>query len=200
MRMKRVFDFIVAFTGSILLLPVSFFASVYSGQRPCFFTQKIVGKGGRLFTLYKFMSMRVCKSARESVFNIGDKSRITPIGKTLRKTKLDELSQLFNVLLGDLSLVGPWPELEKWVKAYSQQLSFVHTVRPGITDFAAIEFRYEEELLAVADDPEKTYMEIILPRKLELYKEYIENQTFLGDIKLIFKTLMLLLFKSDNNS
>jgi len=120
---------------------------------------------------------------------------VTNIGKILRKTKLDELPQLINVLIGDMSLVGPRPEVKKWVDIYPQQWAFVHTIKPGITDNAAILFRNEEEILSSVANPELHYKEIILPEKLNIYREYINNHSFTGDIMILFKTVYSILKK-----
>jgi lipopolysaccharide/colanic/teichoic acid biosynthesis glycosyltransferase len=114
---------------------------------------------------------------------------VTRVGKLLRKTKLDELPQLWNVLVGDMSLVGPRPEVRKWVEAYPDRWSKVLAVRPGITDPASIEFRNEEELLAAAPDPKTCYRDVILPRKLDLYEEYVETRSFWGDVGILLKTV-----------
>lgn len=138
--------------------------------------------------------MSVAHKYSNSTFDAGDKSRITKIGSFLRKTKLDELPQLWNVLIGDMSIVGPRPEVRKWVDVYPDRWAKVLTVKPGITDPASIYYRNEEELLAQADDPMACYRDQVLPHKLDLYEEYVRTRTFWGDILLIFKTIMLVLF------
>jgi lipopolysaccharide/colanic/teichoic acid biosynthesis glycosyltransferase len=117
------------------------------------------------------------------------------VGKVLRRTKLDELPQLFNVLKGDMSIVGPRPEVERWVAVYPERWINVLKVKPGMTDNASIEYRDEEELLSQSPDPEKTYRDVILPRKLDLYIDYINNNTFREDIKIILRTLKTVLFR-----
>jgi lipopolysaccharide/colanic/teichoic acid biosynthesis glycosyltransferase len=197
--MKRVFDLIVAITGLILLIPLLIPIGLLikmNDKGPVFFTQKRVGKGGRSFALYKFRTMKVNGSPKECAFEPGNLSRITLVGKFLRKSKLDELPQLFNVLKGDMSLVGPRPEVEKWVAAYPERWKLILSVAPGITDNASIEFRNEEALLANSKDPEKTYREVVLPKKLDLYEDYVINRSFLGDIKLIFKTIFYVFYKN----
>ena len=139
--------------------------------------------------------MRVLKEATKGSFDAGNSSRITPLGRFLRKYKLDELPQLFNVLKCEMSIVGPRPEVKQWTEVYPEKWQIVHAVKPGITDYASIEFRNEEELLAKSDDAVKTYREEILPRKLDLYIDYVNNQSFLGDIKIIIKTLKVIIFK-----
>ncbi len=134
--------------------------------------------------------MRVHKPATEGTFEPGNTNRITSVGRFLRKTKIDELPQLMNVLKGEMSIVGPRPEVEKWTVFYPERWELVHSLLPGITDIASIEFHNEESLLAASDDPEKTYREIILPRKLALYEYYVHNHSFIGDMKLIVKTFV----------
>ena len=179
--------------GLVLLVPVLILIGIFiklSDSGPIFFRQQRVGKNGKLFVIYKFRSMRVDAAANNGVFEPGNISRITTIGAFIRKNKLDELPQLYNVLIGDMSIVGPRPEVEKWVKVYPEEWRIVHSVKPGITDNASIEFRNEEQILSTSEIPEKAYMEVILPRKLLLYEQYVENQTFLGDLIIIFQTLL----------
>ena len=131
----------------------------------------------------------------EGSFDLGDASRVTPLGSLLRATKLDELPQLFNVLIGQISLVGPRPEVEKWTSIYPEKWKIVHRVRPGITDNASIIYRNEEDILKKSSDPEKLYREGILPQKLDLYIQYVNHNTLLGDISIIFKTIRAIIFK-----
>ena len=190
---KRTFDILFAATGLIILLPVSLVISLllYLDNRgPIFFSQKRIGLNLQPFTLYKFRSMTVDQSASKGSFDAGDQSRVTRFGKILRKSKLDELPQLFNVLKGDMSFVGPRPEVKKWVDSYPSRWAAIMTVKPGITDNAAILFRNEETLLAQAPDPELYYKEIILPKKLTIYSEYTTNHSVTGDIKIIFRTIL----------
>ena len=195
--MKRIFDFTVSLFALILLLPL--FILIMAGimifdSRPVLFRQMRVGVNGSDFLLNKFRTMRVVREADSGTFDAGDMSRITKIGAFLRKTKLDELPQLWNVFKGDMSFVGPRPEVRKWVDIYPERWAKVLTVKPGITDPASIYYRNEEELLAQADDPVACYRDQILPHKLDLYEEYVRTRTFWGDILLIFKTIMLVLF------
>lgn len=162
---------------------------------PIIFLQQRIGLNGKPFYLYKFRSMYILGEAKIGTFHAGDTSRITPLGKFLRKTKLDELPQLFNVLKGDMSIVGPRPEVEKWTKVYPEKWAIVHKVKPGITDNASILFRNEEEILKNSPNPEETYKNEILPRKLDLYIDYVNNHSFLGDMKIIFHTIKVVLFK-----
>lgn len=139
--------------------------------------------------------MSVAINKTKDSFDAGDLSRITPLGKILRKAKLDELPQLINVLIGDMSIVGPRPEVKKWTDIYPEKWIIVHCVRPGITDNASLMFRNEEVILAKSIDPERTYKEDILPQKLDLYINYVQNRTLLGDIQIILKTIKVLIIK-----
>ena len=145
-----------------------------------FYEQIRVGKNGKEFKLLKFRSMRV-NSDKEGQITIGADKRITPIGKFIRRSKLDELPQLFNILLGEMSVVGPRPEVPKYVELYSPE--------PGLTDLASLKYIKEQELLGKAEDPHKTYVEEIMPAKLALNLEYISKRGFWFDIKLIFQTI-----------
>lgn len=162
---------------------------------PILFRQLRVGKNGKLFRLNKFRTMRVLKEAEKGSFDVGNSSRITPLGKFLRRTKLDELPQLFNVLVGDMSIVGPRPEVKQWTEVYSEKWSIVHLVKPGITDNASILFRNEEEIFAKSSNPTETYKNEILPKKLDLYIDYVNNQSLFGDIKIILKTIYTVIAK-----
>ncbi|MFA4943142.1 MAG: sugar transferase [Lentisphaeria bacterium] len=190
--MKRLFDIVTSFLGLVALSPLlllTALAIVAADGVPLLFRQLRVGRHGRDFRLCKFRTMAVRKEAEMGSFDAGGAARVTPLGRFLRKTKLDELPQLWNVLIGDMSLVGPRPEVRKWVDAYPERWAAVLTVRPGITDNASIEFRNEEEILARAADPEKAYREDVLPRKLDLYEAYVQNHNLVGDLKILFRTL-----------
>ena len=141
------------------------------------------------FDILKFRTMVHNAESLGSQITVGQDSRITPIGRFLRKTKIDELPQLFNVLVGNMSIVGPRPEVPKYVNAYPNEFEKILIVRPGITDSASIKFRDESSLLAAADDPEREYIENILPHKINLAKEYVNNASFINDIRLIFLTI-----------
>ena len=195
---KRIFDILSSATLLILLLPIEILVAAFiylEDQGSIFFAQKRIGLNQHPFILYKFRSMTESNVSANGSFDAGDQSRVTNIGKILRKTKLDELPQLINVLIGDMSLVGPRPEVKKWVDIYPQQWAFVHTIKPGITDNAAILFRNEEEILSSVANPELHYKEIILPEKLNIYREYINNHSFTGDIMILFKTVYSILKK-----
>lgn len=196
--MKRIFDFICAVIVLILialpLIVVSILIKL-TMPGPIFFIQDRVGKNGRLFRLIKFRTMRVADGKSKGSFDAGDSSRITPLGNFLRKTKIDELPQLLNVLKGDMSLVGPRPEVKIWTEVYPEQWAIVHKVKPGITDEASITFRNEEVILKNASNPTETYKNQILPQKLALYIQYVHNQSFLGDFKIILRTIGHVIFK-----
>jgi lipopolysaccharide/colanic/teichoic acid biosynthesis glycosyltransferase len=138
--------------------------------------------------------MSLLATGVEPAFDAGDTKRVTRPGSFLRKTKLDELPQLWNVLIGDMSFVGPRPEVRQWVDAYPERWAQVHQVKPGITDPASIYFRNEEDLLAKSEDPKAFYMEHILPQKLDLYIQYVKTQSFRRDVSLIFKTILAVFF------
>jgi len=189
--MKRFTDILVAAAGLILLGPtlaLIWLAVALESGLPGLFRQRRVGRGSRDFTLFKFRSMTVRRGAEQGSFDAGSAARVTRVGRFLRKTKLDELPQLWNVLKGDMSLVGPRPEVRMWVEAYPERWAKVLTVRPGITDAASIEFRNEEELLARSTDPGRTYREVILPRKLDFYEQYVATRSFRADIGILLRT------------
>ena len=157
-------------------------------EGPVFYRQVRVGKGNRDFRLFKFRSMRV-GSDRKGLITVGGRDpRVTRSGYYIRKYKLDELPQLINVFTGDMSLVGPRPEVRKYVDLYTPEQMHVLDVRPGITDPAAIRYRNENELLAQVEDPDRYYVEVIMQDKLQLNLEYVEKQSFRFDLQLIFKT------------
>src|SRR5271157_5262971 len=188
---KRVFDLVIALLGLIVLLPVLAIVAVlvqWSSPGPAQFRQIRVGRGGRDFVLLKFRTMTVQSDSETGSFDPGDGSRVTKLGRFLRATKLDELPQLWNVIRGDMALVGPRPEVRKWVEVNPERWAIVHEVRPGITDPAAIVYRDEEKILANVAEPELFYREQILPRKLDLYVEYVKARTFWGDVKILGRT------------
>lgn len=190
--MKRCFDFFVSMGSLILLLPILmsiFLAILFFDGWPVFFMQERLGLHGRPFKLLKFRSMKVEVGSERGTFDLGNRMRVTRIGSFIRKTKIDELPQLVNVLKGEMSIVGPRPEVKQWVNAFPDRWRFVHSVRPGITDPASIVFRNEEALLSESDQPERMYREKILPAKLDLYDSYIKNQSFIRDLKIILRTV-----------
>ena len=190
--LKRTFDFLASFFGLLLLSPLILCIAVWvkcDSKGPIFYRQVRVGKDGREFKLLKFRSMRV-GADKAGLLTLGDcDPRVTRSGFWLRKTKLDELPQLFNVLVGDMSLVGPRPEVPKYVALYTPEQREVLSVRPGITDTASVEMRNEAELMAQQADPEGYYVNVQIPLKIKLAKEYIAQQSLLSDLKLIVRTI-----------
>ena len=190
--MKRAFDLLLALAGLALLWPflalIGLVGLLTSGC-PVFFAQERVGLLGRPFKVVKFRTMRPLKGAEAGHFEPGSRARVTPFGRVLRAWKIDELPQLWNVLKGEMSFVGPRPEIRKWVDAYPERWRRVLAVKPGITDPASIRYRDEEEILSASPDPERTYRDVILPHKLELYEAYVAHKTCLGDVRIILETL-----------
>jgi len=188
---KRLFDIVSSFIGLVVFLP--FFILIcllilVTSRGGIFYSQVRVGKNMENFNLLKFRTMKPDSDKKSQITVGANDSRITGIGKFLRKFKLDEIPQLINVLKGEMSIVGPRPEVPKYVSIYSQEQLKVLSVRPGLTDLASIEFINENEILGKSSNPEKEYIEVIMPKKLALNIQYIDNQSFLGDIKLIFRT------------
>jgi lipopolysaccharide/colanic/teichoic acid biosynthesis glycosyltransferase len=189
--MIRLFDIFFSALGLIILFP--FFIIFYlliriESKGGAFYIQERIGKNGKPFGLYKFRSMRVGSDA-EGLLTVGERdNRITRIGYILRKTKIDELPQLMNVLKGDMSLVGPRPEVRKYTDMYTDEQRKVLCVRPGITDYASIEYVNENELLSKADDPERMYIEKVMPDKIKLNMKYLEHYTVGEYFKIIFLT------------
>ncbi|GAB4292729.1 MAG: sugar transferase [Marinilabiliales bacterium] len=190
--MKRAFDIIFSLLAICLLLPVFIIISVlvlFSGEGGIFFIQKRVGKNNKDFSLIKFRTMRP-GSDKKGLLTVGAKdNRVTKTGYFLRKFKLDELPQLFNVLIGDMSIVGPRPEVRKYVDLYNEEQKKVLSVKPGITDYASIKYVNENEILGKSENPEETYIKEIMPAKLKINLEYINNKSFWKDFKIIFKTI-----------
>jgi len=189
--LKRTFDLIASSLGLLLLSPLFLMLAIWikiDSEGPVFYRQVRVGKGNRDFRLFKFRSMRV-GSDRKGLITVGGRDpRVTRSGYYIRKYKLDELPQLINVFTGDMSLVGPRPEVRKYVDLYTPEQMHVLDVRPGITDPASIRYRNENELLAQVEDPDRYYVEVIMQDKLQLNLEYVEKQSFRFDLQLIFKT------------
>lgn len=189
--MKRLFDIVASGLGLIVLSPIFLFLAIWiklDSKGPVFYRQVRVGYKNKDFRIFKFRSMRV-GSDKGSLVTIGGRDpRVTRSGYWIRKFKLDELPQLINVFVGDMSLVGPRPEVRHYVDYWTPEQMHVLDVRPGITDPASIKFRNENELMEKAEDPEKYYIEVIMQEKIKLYLEYVDNHSFLGDIGLIFKT------------
>lgn len=190
---KRIFDFIASFLGCIILIPIFIIIAILiklDSKGPIFFKQKRVGQYGKEFEILKYRTMIVDAEKVGKQITVGNDSRITRIGKFLRKYKLDELPQLFNVLIGDMSLVGPRPEVPKYVKLYNEKEREVLNVKPGITDFASIEYRDENEILGTVENPEEYYINVIMKHKLQLNLKYISSNNIFLDIKIILKTLL----------
>lgn len=192
LAIKRLFDILLSIFGIIIFSPFFTIISILikvSSKGPIIFKQCRVTKGNKQFNIYKFRTMFV-NTEKQGQITVGEDKRITSIGKILRKTKLDEMPQLFNVLKGDMSFVGPRPEVPKYTSLYSKEEKEVLNVRAGITDYASIYFSNESELLGRVKDPEKFYIEAIMPYKINLNKKYINEIGILTDIKLIIMTLM----------
>ncbi len=193
---KRLFDIKCSFLGLIILSPLFLLIAiiiVIDSKGGIFFRQKRVGKYEKLFILYKFRTMVRDAEAKGPLTLSHRDGRITKPGRFLRKYKLDELPQLINVLTGNMSMVGPRPEVPKYVALYNEEQKKVFRVKPGITDYASIAFAGENELLAKSADPETTYTEKIMPAKLKLALKYIEDQSLLTDLRIIGKTLLKIL-------
>lgn len=182
--------------GLIVLSPLFLILAIWiklDSKGPVFYRQVRVGRHNKDFRIFKFRSMRV-GSDKGSLVTIGGRDpRVTRSGYWIRKFKLDELPQLINVFIGDMSLVGPRPEVRHYVDYWTDEQMHVLDVRPGITDPASIKFRNENELMERAEDPEKYYIEVIMQEKLKLYLEYVGNHSFLGDIGLIYKTFWVII-------
>ena len=193
--MKRLFDIVASGLGLIVLSPVFLILAIWikcDSEGPVFYRQVRVGRWNKDFRIFKFRSMRV-GADKGSLVTIGGRDpRITRSGYFIRKFKFDELPQLINVLVGDMSLVGPRPEVRHYVDYYTPEQMHVLDVRPGITDPASIKFRNENELMEKAEDPEKYYIEVIMQEKIRLYLEYVEKRSLLYDFKLILKTFWVI--------
>lgn len=193
--MKRLFDVVASGLGLIALSPLFLILAIWikcDSKGPVFYRQVRVGRWNKDFRIFKFRSMRV-GADKGSLVTIGGRDpRVTKSGYWIRKFKLDELPQLINVFVGDMSLVGPRPEVRHYVEFWTPEQMHVLDVRPGITDPASIKFRNENELMEKADNPEKYYIEVIMQEKIKLYLEYVEKHSFLYDIGLIFKTFWVI--------
>jgi lipopolysaccharide/colanic/teichoic acid biosynthesis glycosyltransferase len=206
MIIKRIFDIMISLIGIIFLLPILILIAIsikLDSNGPIFFTQIRVGMHNKKFRIIKFRSMFAHRENIGSLISSGDDQRITRVGRILRKYKLDELPQLINVLKGEMSFVGPRPEIPKYVAAFIDDYHEILTVKPGITDFASLEYSNENELLKTDENPEQKYLEEILPIKIKYYKMYIKNKSFITDLKLIFKTIgkiVIQLFPNPYNS
>ena len=190
--MIRLFDILFSTIGLLVLSPlflIIYIIIIIESKGGGFYSQTRVGKNGIPFAIYKFRSMRT-DADKHGLITVGGRDpRITRIGYYIRKYKIDELPQLWNVLMGDMSLVGPRPEVQKYVDLYTEEQRKVLSVRPGITDYASIEYVDENILLAKSDDPDKTYIEVVMPAKIKLNMKYINNKSLKEYFKIIFLTL-----------
>lgn len=194
--MKRLFDIVASALGLLVLSPILIIVAIWiklDSEGPVFYRQVRVGRYNKDFRIFKFRSMRI-GSDKGSLVTIGGRDpRVTRSGYFIRKFKIDELPQLINVFIGDMSLVGPRPEVRHYVNYWTPEQMRALNVRPGITDPASIRFRNENELLEKAEDPEKYYIEVIMQEKIKLYLEYVDNASFWYDIRLIFKTFWVII-------
>jgi lipopolysaccharide/colanic/teichoic acid biosynthesis glycosyltransferase len=193
--LPRSFEWIMAFAGIILLLPILLLCAQlvwFSSRGGIFFRQCRVGRNGKIFTLYKFRTMYVSKSG--SLVTSATDCRITPIGRFLRKWKLDELPELYNVLLGEMSFVGPRPEVPELVDFSNPAWNVILKVRPGITDTVTLRLRNEEAVLAMVEDKETYYREVVQPFKMNGYVEYLKTKSLKTDLKIIVQTLKAIMF------
>lgn len=195
---KRLFDLVFSFIGLLLLAPILVLIAVLiklDSKGPILFIQNRVGKNNVDFNIYKFRTMRV-KSEKDGLLTLGNNdSRVTKVGYFLRRYKIDEFPQLINIIKGDMSFVGPRPELRYYVNFYKEEDMQIFKVRPGITGLASLKYRNEVELLKSAKDPEKFFIETIIPDKLSFNKAYIKKQSFLFDLKLIGLTIIKVITK-----
>lgn len=194
--MKRCFDIVVSLIILSAFLPFGILIALaikIDSKGTIFYRQERVGKNGKVFRLLKFRTMRT-DADKAGKLTVGMRDlRITRIGYFLRKTKLDEFTQFWNVLIGDMSIVGPRPEVQEYVNLYTPQQREILTVRPGITDYASLEYFHENEILGAAENPRETYIHEVMPAKLDLNKKYLQNPTLLHDLKLMWMTFVKVL-------
>ena len=199
MLLKRLFDIICSLTGLIILAPFFIIIGLLikiTSNGPVFFRQIRVGRFGHEFSIHKFRTMVVNAEAIGPQITIGADDRVTKVGSYLRKYKLDELPQLIDVLLGDMSLVGPRPEVPKYVATYQNEIKeIILSVRPGITDWASIKMIDESLLLAKTDNPKQAYIEVILPQKLAYAIKYVKTRSFLIDLQIILATFAKIIIR-----
>jgi lipopolysaccharide/colanic/teichoic acid biosynthesis glycosyltransferase len=189
---KRIIDIVLSLSALVILMPLLLFIAIWiatDSRGGVFYIQGRVGKDNRDFSMLKFRTMRPGADTRGLLTVGGRDPRVTGAGYYLRKAKLDELPQLLNILVGDMSIVGPRPEVRKYVDHYTPEQMKVLSVRPGLTDYASLEYIDEDELLSQSKEPEKTYLENIMPAKLELNLRYIRERNTLRDLGIILKTL-----------
>lgn len=195
---KRAFDFMASLLGLLILSPILLITAIFikiDSRGPIFFKQKRVGKNKETFEIYKFRTMVTDAEKMGKQITVGNDRRITRIGKVIRKCKLDELPQLINVLKGEMSLVGPRPEVPRYVELYDEYQEQILLVKPGITDYASIKFINENEILGASSDPEEEYIKEIMPNKIELNMQYINNFSIFEDIRLILKTILYIVIR-----
>lgn len=193
--MKRLFDAIISSLGLLLLGPVFLIVALMiklDSRGPVFFKQARIGREFRSFFIYKFRTMIADAASRGGTLTVGSDPRITRVGAVLRTTKIDEIPQLINILKGDMSFVGPRPEVPEFVELFRSDYEEILRVRPGLTDLASLKYRNEAMTLAQAEDPHEDYLKRVLPDKIRLAKEYIRRSSFFFDLGLIIKTLVRL--------
>ncbi|MGE0826108.1 MAG: sugar transferase [Candidatus Binatia bacterium] len=190
--MKRIVDVLAATLGLVLLLPLLLLVALLiklDSVGPVLFCQERIGRGWRPFRMYKFRTMVSDAQHTGTLITIGHDARITRVGRLLRKTKIDELPQLLNIVKGEMSLVGPRPEVRRYVELFRQDYEEILRLSPGLTDFASLKYRNEAELLGQAVNPEEAYVHHILPEKIVLAKQYIQQSSLKVDLQIILKTL-----------
>jgi len=193
--MKRMFDIVVAAAALVVLFPLLVLSALLiklDSPGPIFFKQERIGRNFRPFWIYKFRTMAQDAPARGGLVTIGEDARVTRVGRLLRKSKIDEIPQLTNILRGDMALVGPRPEVRQYVELFRRDYEEILQVRPGLTDLASLKYRDEAALLGKAANPEDEYRTRVLPDKIRLAKDYLRRSSFLFDLGLILKTLFKL--------
>jgi len=193
--MKRVFDVIISSLGLLLLAPAFLIVALITkldSRGPVFFKQARIGREFRPFLIYKFRTMVADAASRGGALTVGIDPRVTRAGGILRSTKIDEIPQLINILKGDMSFVGPRPEVPEFVELFRSDYEEILRVRPGLTDLASLKYRNEAMILAQAENPHEDYLKRVLPDKIRLAKEYIRRSSFLFDLGLIFRTVFKL--------
>ncbi len=193
---KRIFDLVLAIPSIVILSPIFLLCAILikiETPGPVFFTQERMGRGWKPFRLYKFRTMVKDASRIGPSVTSSNDPRITRVGRILRKLKIDEMPQIINVIKGDMSVIGPRPEVRKYVEAFRNDYEDVLRIKPGMTDYALIAFRNEEEILSKFEDMEEGYLKEVLPKKIELYRKYMEDMSLLTDIKIFFKTILEIL-------
>jgi lipopolysaccharide/colanic/teichoic acid biosynthesis glycosyltransferase len=199
---KRLFDAVLAFCGLVLLSPIMFLVGLcikLDSRGPVFFTQERIGKDFQPFLISKFRTMVQDAPSKGGPLTLSRDPRVTRVGRFLRTSKIDEIPQLLNVLKGEMSLVGPRPEVRRYVELFRRDYEEILRVRPGITDLASLKYRNEVEALKGSDNPETEYLTRILPDKIKLAKEYISRSSFSFDLALIIKTMLKISVLSTQN-